>query len=89
MLDAIPPHQQLRRLVDIVRDASRYLAVRQGIADKNAAALSAHDITISNQLLVNGNHGIARYIELLRQLARRRQARIGRKGAIGDSIHQF
>lgn len=56
---------------------------------ENAAALPADQVTVSDQLLVRCDNGVARYIELLREFATGRQLHARRKCAVNDATHQF
>ncbi len=58
------------------------------LVDENPAALPAHEIAVRDQLLVGGDHGISRHIELLCELAAGWQFHARRERAIQNAVHE-
>ena len=56
---------------------------------KYAAALTADQVTIGDQLLVGGDNGISRHVQLPRQFAAGWQFHAGWKRPIENAIDQF
>ena len=69
--------------------AGGHTSLQHLLIDKNATALPADQVAISDQLLVAGNDGIAGDIELSRQFATRWQFHAWRKNTVDDAVYDL
>ena len=59
------------------------------LVNKDTAALAADEVTIGNQGMVCRNDRIPGNVELLRQLATRRQFHAGGEGTVENTLDEF